>query len=54
MLARLGYQVAQDGQRNETTQRVIAAFQMRYRPSCYDGLVDAQTAALLAVLNQAN
>ena len=54
MLARLGYQVAQDGQRNETTQRVIAAFQMRYRPSCYDGFVDAQTAALLAVLNQAS
>jgi N-acetylmuramoyl-L-alanine amidase len=31
---------------------VIAAFQMHFRPSRFDGLPDAQTAALLQVLNQ--
>jgi N-acetylmuramoyl-L-alanine amidase len=51
-LSRLGYQVDQDGQSTEATRRVVAAFQMRYRPSRYDGKPDAHTAALLAVLNQ--
>jgi N-acetylmuramoyl-L-alanine amidase len=31
---------------------VIAAFQMHFRPSRFDGQPDAQTAALLQVLNQ--
>jgi N-acetylmuramoyl-L-alanine amidase len=51
-LSRLGYQVDQDGQSTEATRRVVAAFQMRYRPSRYDGKPDAHTAALLAALNQ--
>ncbi|NCW02703.1 MAG: N-acetylmuramoyl-L-alanine amidase, partial [Betaproteobacteria bacterium] len=54
MLSQHGYQVEQHGEATEPTRRVIAAFQMRYRPSRYDGLTDAHTAALLAVLNQAS
>jgi N-acetylmuramoyl-L-alanine amidase len=52
MLANLGYDIQQDGKPSALTKKVITAFQMRYRPSRYDGLVDAHTAALLAVLNQ--
>ncbi|HAB48223.1 MAG: N-acetylmuramoyl-L-alanine amidase [Betaproteobacteria bacterium] len=52
MLAKLGYDIEQDGESSVFTKRVITAFQMRYRPSLYNGLVDAHTAALLAVLNQ--
>jgi len=52
MLAQHGYQVEQSGEANEASRRVISAFQMRYRPSRYDGVVDAETAALLSVLNE--
>jgi N-acetylmuramoyl-L-alanine amidase len=31
---------------------VIAAFQMRFRPQRFDGMPDAQTAAMLQVLNR--
>ena len=31
-------------------ERVVMNFQMRYRPRLYDGLPDAETAALLWVL----
>ncbi|EKM95296.1 N-acetylmuramoyl-L-alanine amidase [Stutzerimonas degradans] len=30
---------------------MLAAFQMKYRPARYDGEPDAETAALLQVLN---
>ena len=30
---------------------MLSAFQMKYRPSRYDGLADAQTAALLQVIS---
>ena len=49
-LARLGYEVDLHGQLDEPTRRVIAAFQMKYRPSRHDGQPDAETAALLDVL----
>lgn len=49
-LAKHGFLVAQHGQLDEATRRVIAAFQMKYRPSSYDGQPDAETAALLTAL----
>ena len=50
-LARLGYNTPQTGTLDVTTQHVIAAFQMHYRPQRFDGVPDAQTAAILQVLN---
>lgn len=49
-LARHGFLVPDHGELDEPTRRVIAAFQMKYRPSRYDGQPDAQTAALLTAL----
>jgi N-acetylmuramoyl-L-alanine amidase len=46
-----GYELAQTGLLDEPTRRVIASFQMRYRPANYDGKPDAETAALVQVLN---
>lgn len=50
-LARQGYLVPVHGELDEPTRNVLAAFQMKYRPARYDGEPDAQTAALLLVLN---
>lgn len=49
-LARVGYEVNETGQWDEPTRRVVAAFQMRFRPARFDGLADAETAALLEAL----
>ena len=49
-LARIGYRVPRHGELDEQTLRVLAAFQMKYRPSRHDGIPDAETAALLQVL----
>ncbi len=49
-LAKHGFVVAQHGELDEPTRRVVAAFQMKYRPSKYDGQPDAETAALLTAL----
>ncbi len=49
-LHRLGYDCPQDGQMTPATRRVIAAFQMHYRPSNYDGMPDAQTAAIMMAM----
>ncbi|KRW59072.1 N-acetylmuramoyl-L-alanine amidase [Pseudomonas sp. TTU2014-080ASC] len=46
-----GYEVPQTGELDKATRNVIAAFQMKYRPARYDGQPDAETAALLRVLN---
>jgi N-acetylmuramoyl-L-alanine amidase len=51
-LARSGYPTPQTGELDVATRHVIAAFQMHFRPSRFDGTPDAQTAALLQVLNQ--
>lgn len=51
-LARLGYATPQTGELDVATHHVLAAFQMHYRPSRFDGMPDAQTAAMLLVLNQ--
>lgn len=50
-LARVGFNLAFSGQFDEPTRTVLAAFQMKYRPARYDGMADAETAALLATLN---
>jgi len=49
-LAAHGFVVPLSGILEGETQRVIAAFQMKYRPARYDGVPDAETAAMLDVL----
>jgi len=51
-LARFGYAIEQTGVLDVATRHVIAAFQMRFRPQRFDGMPDAQTAAMLQVLNR--
>ncbi|AZF56003.1 N-acetylmuramoyl-L-alanine amidase [Pseudomonas sp. R11-23-07] len=51
-LARLGYQTPQTGELDVATRHVIAAFQMHFRPSLFDGTPDAESAAILHALNQ--
>ena len=51
-LQRQGYWVPEHGELDEATRNVLAAFQMKYRQARYDGEPDAETAALLLVLNQ--
>ena len=46
----MGYQVPQDGVLGTATIDVLVSFQMRFRPARYDGVPDAETAAILAVL----
>jgi N-acetylmuramoyl-L-alanine amidase len=53
-LAVQGYRVPDSGVLDEPTRRVLAAFQMKYRPALHDGEPDAETAALLDVLNGAD
>ena len=49
-LYRHGFEVPRDGALDDQTVRVISAFQMKYRPARYDGMPDAETAAILDVL----
>jgi N-acetylmuramoyl-L-alanine amidase len=49
-LAKHGFLVTQDGKMDGLTKAVLVAFQMKYRPSNYDGSPDAETAAMLDVL----
>ncbi len=49
-LYRHGFEVPRDGALDDQTVRVIAAFQMKYRPERYDGMPDAETAAILDAL----
>lgn len=49
-LARVGYDVPRHGQWDEATRRVLANFQMHYRPEIYDGLPDVITAGVLTTL----
>jgi N-acetylmuramoyl-L-alanine amidase len=49
-LAKHGFEIAATGTLDEATRNVIAAFQMRFRPSNYSGEADAETAAILHVL----
>ena len=45
-----GYEVPLHGELDEVTRNVIAAFQMRYRPTRFNGIPDSETAAILAAL----
>jgi N-acetylmuramoyl-L-alanine amidase len=49
-LQQWGFQIERTGLWDEQSRRVMMNFQMRYRPARYDGMPDAETAALLAVL----
>ena len=49
-LARHGFAVPLNGELDEATVNVLSAFQMKYRPALFDGMPDAETAALLEVL----
>ena len=51
-LARLGYQTPQTGELDVATRHVLAAFQMHFRPSRFDGTPDAESAAILRALNR--
>ena len=50
-LAQWGYVIANSGVWDEASRRVLLNFQMRYRPANYDAQPDAESAALLRVLN---
>jgi len=50
MLSKHGYDVPLNGELDEQTVRVITVFQMRNRPAKFDGMPDAETAAILDVL----
>jgi len=49
-LERLGYDAPKNGRLDKATRKVIAAFQMHYRPRLYDGLPDAETLGILKSL----
>lgn len=49
-LAQHGFLVPQNGELDDATRNVVAAFQMKYRQTKFDGELDAETAALLEVL----
>lgn len=49
-LARVGYAVPRNSEFDEATVNVLARLQMKYRPALYDGMPDAETAAILDVL----
>ncbi|MBM7062560.1 N-acetylmuramoyl-L-alanine amidase [Pseudomonas sp. UL073] len=49
-LSQIGYAAPRSGVLDEATQHALAAFQLHYRPSRYDGVLDAETAALLGAL----
>ncbi|WP_349740804.1 N-acetylmuramoyl-L-alanine amidase [Roseateles cavernae] len=46
-LARIGYNVPRHGELDELTKQTLVTFQMKYRSTLYDGVLDAETAALL-------
>ncbi len=49
-LAQHGYAVPQTGELDQATRNVMVVFQSKYRQSLYDGVPDAETAAILDVL----
>ncbi|MFZ6743399.1 N-acetylmuramoyl-L-alanine amidase [Undibacterium sp. JH2W] len=46
-LALYGYSIPQTGLLDEATRSVLIAFQTKYRPAKFDGMPDAETAAML-------
>lgn len=52
-LAKHGFTLPVTGEQDKLTTDVISAFQQKYRPARFDGLPDAETAAILDVLTSA-
>lgn len=50
LLHKAGYAVPLDGKWDKSSQNVMAAFQMHYRPARYDGTPDAESIAILKAL----
>ena len=50
-LALYGYEIIPTGIWDEQTKKVIKVFQMHFRPKVYDGVLDAETWAILKALN---
>jgi N-acetylmuramoyl-L-alanine amidase len=50
-LADYGFNTSRSGEFDPLTRDSLASFQMKYRPAKYDGVADAETAALLDVVN---
>lgn len=50
-LAKYGYNIAITGVWDDQTKKVIQAFQYHFRPEKYDGVLDAETWAILQALN---
>ncbi len=51
-LQKFGYGVEPSGKWDDATKKTIEAFQYHYRPQNYDGIMDAETWAILQALNQ--
>jgi N-acetylmuramoyl-L-alanine amidase len=49
-LAVHGFAIEENGVLDDDTRKILAAFQMKYRPERFDGEPDAETAAILDVL----
>ena len=50
-LGKYGYEIKTTGIWDEQTKKVITAFQYHFRPERYDGILDAETWAILKALN---
>lgn len=50
-LNKYGYEIEKTGEWDEQTKKVITAFQYHFRPERYDGIMDAETWAILQSLN---
>ncbi len=49
-LDQFGYAVPLNGEHDKATRAVMTAFQLRFRPTIFDGKPDAETAAILDVM----
>lgn len=52
-LVKHGFTLPATGEQDKPTTDIISAFQQKYRPARFDGLPDAETAAILEVLTSA-
>lgn len=52
-LLKHGFTLPASGEQDKLTTDIISAFQQKYRPARFDGLPDAETAAILEVLTAA-
>lgn len=47
-----GYDIEVNGENNEAFKKIVTVFQHHFRPEKYDGIVDAETYAILLALNK--